>query len=212
MRRCGLLVVFWISLAPSALPAEPEKPPPEDPAHNQLRAVREKLVEAFNKRDYDSFLEHLHPNVIVVWQDGSVSRKREGVREYLKKMLEGPNALVQGITYNLETDDLAILHGGSTAIAWGKLGDHYKLRDGRDFSMDSRWSATLVKDGDRWLVASAHGSVPAFDNEILHQAERTVGWWAGGGALLGGLLIGTAVTLLVRRSGPAAGGATGHAS
>src|SRR4051794_19107745 len=72
--------------------------PADDPVHQQLRAVKDKMVEAFNKRDVEGLLQYLHPDVVVTWQNGEVSRKHEGVRQYYQKMLLGPSAIVDSVS------------------------------------------------------------------------------------------------------------------
>jgi hypothetical protein len=41
----------------------------EDPAHNELRALRTQVIEAITKGDFDSVVRHVHPNVVVTWQN-----------------------------------------------------------------------------------------------------------------------------------------------
>src|SRR5260370_9912 len=66
------------------------------------------------------------------------------------------------------------------------------LRDGRMLDLPARWSATLVKDGDKWLIVSLHASDDLFDNPLLAIAKRTA-YWAGGVALVVGLIAGFAI-------------------
>src|SRR5690348_9540060 len=57
----------------------------EDPAHGELRKVRDGLVKAVEARDIDGVLSFLDPNVVVVWQNGETSRGHEGVRAYYNR-------------------------------------------------------------------------------------------------------------------------------
>jgi uncharacterized protein (TIGR02246 family) len=177
---------------------------PEDPAHAQLRALKKDVEDAFNKRDIEKLISYMTPDVVVTWQNGDVSRKHEGMRAYYQKMLLDKNAVVESLSVKPEVDELSILYNGDTAIAFGTLGDHYKLRDGMEFNLNSRWNATAVKQGDRWLLASAHLSTNAFDNEVLHAAVKRTAIWVGGGGLAVGLLFGFVATRAFsrRRSEP----------
>jgi hypothetical protein len=69
-------------------------PAGEDPAHDELRALRDGLLAAMNQGDVERELTYLHPNVVVTWHDATVSRGRDGVRDYLRRMLEGPDKKV----------------------------------------------------------------------------------------------------------------------
>jgi ketosteroid isomerase-like protein len=166
--------------------------PVEDPAHGELRALRDGLLEAVNKKDVDALLRLLHPDVVVTWQNAEVSRKPAGVRAYLARMLEGPDRIVDDFTTSVAVDELTILHGGDTGISFGTSRDRFKLRSGQSFDLDSRWSATVVRHEGRWVVASFHASVNLFDNPLLVAAQRmAIG--AGAGALILGLVIGYVV-------------------
>jgi ketosteroid isomerase-like protein len=193
------LSLLLAALLPAAAAAQPEKQPAEDPAHDQLRAVRDGVVDAFNKRDIERLVGYMHPDVVITWQNAEVTRHREGARQYYQRMLLDPDSVVESLSVNLQVDDQAVLHHGDTAIAWGSLGDRYKLRHGGEFAMNSRWSATLVKDNDRWLIVSAHGSINAFDNDILNQVARKLMLYTGGGGLIAGLIIGAGALWLARR-------------
>ena len=205
--------LFWLFallggmlLAAHLLGQEPHQKPPEDPEHQKLRAIKDQLVDAFNRRDIDALLGFLEPDVVVTWQNGEVSRKREGVRQYYQKMLLAPDSIVKTLNIDdLKVAELSILYGKErhTAIAWGTMKDHYALRDGMTFDLNSRWTVTLIKDGGRWLIAEAHLSDNLFDNEILRLAVWKTALWLGIGALAIGVVVGAGAMWLFQlwRSG-----------
>ena len=81
-----IAVLMYLSLA--ALPMSSQAPPLKDEAvHNELRALRDGLIDAMNKGDIDRELAYMHPNVVVTWHNAEVSRGRDGVRAYLTRML-----------------------------------------------------------------------------------------------------------------------------
>ncbi len=92
LRLLASVLCVWLA----AVPAFAQD---EDPAHAQLRAMRDDLLDAVNKRDIDRVLRHLHPDVVVTWQNAEVSRKPDGVRAYLSRMLEGPNSIVRSFRH-----------------------------------------------------------------------------------------------------------------
>jgi len=190
MKKLSSTLMF-LSLA--ALPVSSQAPPAKDEAvHNELRALRDGLIDAMNKGDIERELAYMHPNVVVTWHNAEVSRGRDGVRAYLTRMLSGPNKVVSSYSATVDVDELTILYGGSTGISFGSATEHFKLNDGRALDLPARWSATLVKDGDKWLIASLHASDNLFDNPLLSIAKRTA-YWAGGVALLVGLIAGFAI-------------------
>lgn len=161
----------------------------EDPAHAELRALRDELVDAVNKRDMPRLLRHLHPDVVVTWQNGEVSRHPDGVRAYLTRMLEGPSSIVEGFTTAVTVDELTILHGGDTGVSFGSSRDRFALRGAQTFDLNSRWSATLVRLDGRWVIAAFHASSNLFDNPLLNGAKRLAAYGAAG-ALAAGLVVG----------------------
>jgi ketosteroid isomerase-like protein len=190
MMRKSIAAVVFLCLA--ALPVSSQAPPAKDEAvHNELRALRDGLIDAMNKGDIDRQLSYLHPNVVVTWHNAEVSRGRDGVRAYLTRMLTGPNKIVTSYSATVNVDELTILYGGGTAgISFGSAVEHFKLNDGKTIDLPARWSATLVKEGDKWLVASLHASDNLFDNPVLAMTKSTA-YWAGGGGLLLGLIVGS---------------------
>src|SRR5262249_20142196 len=138
-----LLAVLAInSLTPAR--AQEGKPPPENPVHEELRTLRREMVEAVNKSDIDALLTRLDKNGVVTWMDGQVSRGPQGVKEYIEKMTKGDNRKVNSYKTDAEVDELTHLYG-DTGVATGHSRDQFALTDGRDFVVDTRWTAMLVK-------------------------------------------------------------------
>ena len=188
------LVMLGAGLLALSIGAGAVSQPVEDPAHAELRALRDGLLDAVNKKDVSALLRLLHPDVVVTWQNAEVSRKPEGVRAYLARMLDGPDRIVDDFTTSVAVDELTILHGGDAGISFGTSRDHFKLRSGQSFELNSRWSAAVVRHEGRWVVASFHASVNLFDNPLLAGAQRLA---LGGGA--GALILGLAVGYVVAR-------------
>jgi uncharacterized protein (TIGR02246 family) len=186
-----IAAVMFLSLA--VLPVSSQAPPPKDEAvHNELRALRDGLVDAMNKGDIERQLTYLHPNIVVTALNGEVSRGRDGVRAYFLKMTTGPNRVVDTFHCEVAVDELTILYGPDTGIAFGSAVQSYKMANGLKLDAKTRWTATLVREQGRWLVASLHASANLFDNPLLSMAKRTA-YWAGGVSLVLGLIVGLAI-------------------
>jgi uncharacterized protein (TIGR02246 family) len=197
MKIAWLVVVLASMLLATPLAAQEKK---EHPAHDELRAVKKKLVDAVNTNDLETLLSLLDDDVVVTWQNAEVSRGPKQVREYYDKMMKGPNKIVDTIKIDPTVDDLSHLYGdATTAVAYGGSKDRYKLSDGRDFVVESRWSATAVKRGGQWKIASFHASANMFDNPVMWIALRKGMTWTGIGAGALGLLLGVIVTRFIGR-------------
>ena len=219
MKRCIVLLavfscVIWpalvatkIEAADSALVTAPAAKESETAAHEELRAMRKGMVDAIQKGDIDKLLTYLDPDVVVTWQNGEVSRKPEGVRAYYDRMMNGPQRVVQSVTIDPTVDELTHLYG-DTGVAYGSSKDDFKLTDGKDLNLVTRWTATVVKKEGTWKVAAFHASVDMFDNAVLRLAIARTAWWVGGIAAIVGLILGFIFARVFRKGSPARGGAS----
>jgi hypothetical protein len=187
-------------LAAASLPAQDRQPVAEDPAHQELRQLRDGLLAAMNKGDVEGTLRFLHTNVVITWHNAEISRGHDGVRAYHNRVMTGPERIVESFKCDINVDELTILHGGGTGISFGSSDEHFKLANGKRLNVKGRWSATLVKENGRLLVASLHASTNLFDNVMLDLAKRTV-TIAAVACLAGGILIGWLVGRRRKRPG-----------
>ena len=170
--------------------------------HNQLRAVRDAILDAWKRRDIDAVLSHVDSDVVVTWQNGTVSRGPEAIRKFYNEMLVGEGSVLSGVESTFAVDDLSVLHGLDTAIAFGTIHDDVSFKRsasaafigaGSKIGLDSRWTATLVRKGEEWKLASYHVSANIFSNPVLALGTKAAGRVAG----LGGFAIGAVLALLV---------------
>ncbi len=187
MKCWRLTMLLCVCALPWSLRAEENKE-----THDELRALRGGMMAAIDKGDIDQMVSYLTTNCVVTWQDGTVSRGHDGVRAYYTRMMTGPNRIVQSFKTSVTVDELTILYNGDTGISFGTSLDQFKLTGGLNFELKGRWSAALVKQDGRWLIASCHMSTNLFDNPLLNTAKRTA-YWAGGICLVVGLVAGMLV-------------------
>lgn len=157
----------------------------EDPAHEELRALRLSIIDAINKGDIDNVIKHVHPDAVITWQNSEVCRGQKGLREFFERM--GKDSF-KGYKVPPTPDELTIFHGGDTGISFGETVAEYHLL-GKSYELKSRWTATLVKVDGKWLLAGYHISMNVLDNAILSAAKSGI-YLAGGVALVIGILIG----------------------
>jgi uncharacterized protein (TIGR02246 family) len=157
--------------------------------HDELRGLRDRLLAALNKGDLDAMVSQLATNCVVTWQNGEISRGRDGFRRYYNRMMTGPGHIVESYSTSVNVDELTILYGDDTGIAFGSSDDRFKLKGGIDVPLHDRWTATVVKEDGQWRIASIHVSANVFDNPLLTATKRTL-TWAVPAAGIAGLLIG----------------------
>lgn len=167
----------------------------------ELDRFREGLFHAFNEGDYKAMLEeYCHKDVIATWQDGTTGKGYDEVLAEFDKL----KTFIDAMTANPTTDKRLILNDGNLVIASGVMNDVYELnRHGRTVELDSRWQATLIREGDRFVLVGFSASTDAFDNPVIDlylMQTRYIAWAVGGGV---GLLLGIVLALIfgARRRG-----------
>lgn len=162
----------------------------------ELDKFRDDLFHAFNTGDYPAMLEkYCHKDIIATWQDGTTSEGHAGVIAEFDKLKQ----FIDKMTVDATTDKRLILNDGNLVISSGEMKDHYVLSRGPSVNLNSRWSATLVKDSDRWLLASFSASTNAFDNEVVSLYLTSQKYMVSAIAGLVGLFAGIILTRIVAR-------------
>jgi ketosteroid isomerase-like protein len=169
MKMRTLALVMFLGALPAFAQTAAE---PNHEIHQALRDLRGRLLTAMNKNDIDGIVRELHPNVIVTWQNAEVSRGPQGVRAYLERMTKSPNHVVLGYHADVNVDELTTLYGNNTGVAYGSSVEQFDLRGGQKFTLKGRWSATLVNENGRWLIASVHASSNLFDNPLINSTKK----------------------------------------
>ena len=106
----------------------------EDPAHEELRTLRNGILEAITKGDINAQLEFVHPDVVITWQNQVV------------KLSEDQN-LVSGISLTAM--------GDSVLAVWRRAGDN------NDF--DSIMYAYTTNRGKKWTKGAVLADICSFD-------------------------------------------------
>jgi ketosteroid isomerase-like protein len=197
----AVLLTIVCAFAASARGQEGKVPTPEDPAHQELREFRNQVVDAINEHDVDRLLTYLADDVIVTWQNAEVSRTPAGVRAYYDKMMLGDDPIVAEMTTDPVPTELTHLYG-DTGVSQGSSEDHFVLTDGREFTVNTLWTATLVRSNGAWKIAGFHASANMFDNPILWIAVRRTAIWTGVAAGLVGILVGALIVYALRKRVP----------
>lgn len=161
----------------------------EDPAHEELRILRSQIIDAVVQGNIDRVIQHVHPDVVVTWQNSVVCRGWQELKDFF--IQQGKDSF-KGYKLPPTPDELTIFHGGDTGISFGETIAEYKLL-GRKYELKSRWTATLVKENGVWLLAAYHLSMNVLDNPILG-AAKTALYFGVGVALIGGILLGRILT------------------
>lgn len=162
---------------------------PMDPDHVELRALGKGLIDGIEKGDMDLIEPLLHPNVVVTWQDGQVCKGPAAIRKFYADMAAKSKKTFQGYKVRPTADEPTILYSNATAgVVYGHNVGRFFLM-GKEFEMPNRWTATMVKENGKWLLASYHVSMNVLDNPLLNTVKNVAIIGVVLGAVAGALIM-----------------------
>jgi ketosteroid isomerase-like protein len=198
-----VLLVLALADVASALGDNPSIPQAADTSTAGLDHLRTALKDAYVKGDIDAMMRYLHPDVVVVFPDGSILKGPQAFRNYYERMMTAPNHRV--VSYSADPQVESRTVHNDVGLSYGYMNDRYVLNDGRSFSLNSRFTVTVFKspDGpkgtDGWMIRSFHSSADAFDNPIITMVAQGVFWRAGIGGAVVGTVLGLIIGIFARR-------------
>jgi hypothetical protein len=185
LRQVALLVALGclLSVHPTAGRAA-DAGSSDEVLHRELRALKDRATNAVNKRDEAALLQELDPNIAFTAMNNEVVHGTQEAKAYYERMMTASDRLVQDMSITIEPDALTTLYnGGMSGVSTGTSNAHFKLKTGMEFDIPLRWTATLVRSQDRWLLAGIQFSANVFDNPIMSGLKTTMTWVATGAAI-----------------------------
>ncbi len=167
-----------------------------------LLKVFSEMEAGINDQNIERLLTQMTDDAVVTWLNAEVSRGKNEIRAYYKRMVGKTDAVVS--KYNTKaTVSAPARFFGDVAVANGTMADEFFPLKRDVFKLDSRWSSTSAKINGEWKVVGLHFSSNVFTNTLTAELERAI-WIACIGGFLGGLLLMFVVMKLTGRSRAAA--------
>jgi len=148
---------------------EAAKPPTDE---DEVRAQLKSYVEAFNKHDAAALAAHWAENGVSIDEETGerTAGRKQLEQDFAEFFKEYPQARLSGrlTDIRLVRPDIALTEGEVTVMT----------ADGA--IVDSIYTAVLVKEKDRWLIANSEeqdAPVPATSYDALKELEWMVGTW-----------------------------------
>jgi ketosteroid isomerase-like protein len=185
LRRMAGAAVVSICLIGGTGWAQDADPRAED--RKQLLNVLTEVEAAINDQNIDRMLAQMDEKVTVIWLNAEVSRGKQEVKAYYRRMVGGEQAILKKYLTKAKLGASAKFHG-DVAIADGSAADEFYPVARGYFTLDSRWSSTMVKNAGEWKIVSLHLSSNVFNNPLLDEVKADI-LKAGAGGILGGLLL-----------------------
>jgi ketosteroid isomerase-like protein len=192
----SILVSSLIGFASGASAQTPPTLTPElEAVHKELRALKQRAVDAVNKKDGEALFKELSPNIIFTAMNNDNVRGMQQMREYYARMMVGAERMVRNMSISADADDLSVLYANNTmAVVSGTSNAHFDIKTGLNYDIALRWTATLEKSSGAWKFAAAHFSADAINNPLISLATAFWKWMAVGLAVVGlaiGYLLGS---------------------
>lgn len=189
-----MLAVLLIGFSMAAHAEEPDHA-----IHEELRSVLTVVESAINSGDYDKMLPVLSEDIRATPINQEFLSSRAEVSAYFKKWF-GAEGYLKKLEISLTPDKLTELSADKTwGVVYGNGIERYVLSDGRPYDLQTRWTATMMKEADgQWRIRAIHIATNFLDNAILTEAEHALGKAAGAGGALG-LLVGGGLGWWLRR-------------
>jgi len=195
-----LLITVLVSLCYPAY-SQPSAAEADHKEHEALRTLLLAATTAVNEKKFDHLHESFHPKLRVTTVNQGLITKPEELEPYFRSWV-GPDQYVHFMHMTMEADELTQFYGqGDTrfGVARGKGVEDYDLADGRHLKLDTRWTATVVKDDrGQWKILALHIGTNFYKNPIVEQFQAANKIYGAAG-LGSGLLLGIALTQFLKR-------------
>jgi ketosteroid isomerase-like protein len=174
-----------------------QQPDPRADDRRQMRAMLAEFEAAINAQSIERMVAQMDDNVTVIWLNAEVSRGKDEVRAYYGRMVGHDKAILEKYLTKATLGAPAKFYG-DVAIADGSAADEFYPIARGFFTLDSRWSTTMVKAAGEWKIVSLHLSSNVFNNPLLDEIKADIVKAAVGG-FVGGLVLMSVITWVLRR-------------
>jgi hypothetical protein len=165
----------------------------------ELIKVFREIEASINAQSVDRMVTQMAPEATVTWLNGEVSRGHEEIKAYYNRMVRGDKRILDKYVTAAKLGAPAKFYGnGEVAVADGTTEDEFFPVSRGTFRLSSNWTATCAKIDGQWKVVALHLSSNVFTNPLLDEVKGLV-WYAAGGGLAGGFVLGWLMSRLRRR-------------
>lgn len=139
--------------------------------HEKLRALKTKVVDAFNKQDYQALASFCTREFSITTIDQTTLISASAIEKYFNKVFKSPDSIVTDLKISPEADILTKFIDADNGFCYGRNHEIYTMKDGRKAPIDSRWTAMLHKENGEWKIVAIHAGVNFIDNPVLARSE-----------------------------------------
>ncbi len=176
MKNVLLLWILWIPLLASAAT---DSGTAAD--HDQLRQLLKTAQEAVNSDRPELLQNYLHPDYAITVMNQQLVTQEMTLEQLFHDWFKKPDAILKGLQIQPEASIQTNIYEGRFGVCYGTSADTYELSDGRKFTFDSKWTASLIKEDGQWKLLALHVGVDPINNPLIDGYREGFGF---GGVLI----------------------------
>jgi ketosteroid isomerase-like protein len=166
--------------------------------HTELRAMLVTLRDAVNQKQIDKVEPLLADHFAITFADDTLVTSAADLKRYFQQLTDPQSGPLVSLTLEPVADELTSFIAPDVGVCHGRSHDTFGIRGGITRVLDSRWTATVARQGGHWKLAALHVGANVLDNVILSEHKRLTRGVAVGG-MVGALVVGFAGFLVGRR-------------
>ena len=145
---------------------------PDAKIHNELRTLLKGIETAINSEKYSDLAQYFHKDLRVTTVNQNTISSHPEITAYFKEWF-GEGGYLVSLRMSLKPDTPTEFYNNKTmGIVRGSGIEKYKLTDGRDLDLKTRWTATVIKDTDaKWRIVALHLGTNFYDNAIYNETR-----------------------------------------
>ncbi len=166
------LLLTFILYSVFSVPFMASAAEPDAEIHNELRMLLKGIENAVNTEKYSDLAQYFYKDLRVTTVNQNTISSHPEIAAYFKEWF-GEGGYLVSLKMSLKPDALTELYNNKTmGIVRGSGIEKYKLTDGRDLDLNTRWTATVIKDTDtKWRIVALHLGTNFYDNAIYNETR-----------------------------------------
>jgi len=196
--RTTIILVILLLLTMGNLSAQ-ETVPAQEADHEALRTIKDEITLAINNQDIDQLRKYFTEDFVFTTVDQTVLTDLASMKDYYDLMLKADDSLVSSLQMAPEAEIQTVFLDENTGYCYGVSEDTYAVRSsGQSVSMNSRWTALVVKESGQWKIKAVHVGVNFIDNPLI-DSLKSLAWRNSLIAVVIGILLGLVTGVIVSR-------------
>ncbi|WP_078119791.1 DUF4440 domain-containing protein [Thiosocius teredinicola] len=144
--------------------------------HRQLRELLTMAQTAVNNDQPSLLQSHLHKDYVITVMNQEVLTDGRTVEQLFYDWFKKPDAVLKSMHVEPQATIKTNIYEGKFGICHGTSTDTYELADGRTFAFDSKWTASMIKEGDDWKLVALHVGVDPINNPLIDGYRSGLGF------------------------------------